>query len=85
MIFDAQDAAQPLSRFEAMKKTRQRRCAEIAVRAWKEYFHPPQSTSKDLGSIQPTRGINDIQMGNRVSSLQSFQSDSTHHWERTLL
>jgi len=85
MISDVQDAAQPLSRFEAMKKTRQRRCAEIAVRAWKEYFHPPQSTSKDLGSTQPTRGIDDISMGNPMSSLQSFKSDSTHSGERTLL
>ena len=85
MIFDVRNVPQLLSKFGASMRILQHRFAEIVVSRWNEYSHQPQSTSKDLGSIQPTRGINDISMGNPVSSLQSYESNSTHYWERTLL
>jgi hypothetical protein len=62
-----------------------RRYAEIAASLWNEYGHPPQSTSRVLGSIQPIRGVDGLQVGDRVLSLQEQQSNPAHHWERTLL
>ena len=85
MSSDAGDVRPPLSNPEASRKTRQRQFAEIAANLWKEYGHPPQSTSRVLGSIQQTRGVDGLQVGDRVLSLQSCESDPAHHWERTLL
>ena len=85
MSSDAEDVRPPSSNPEASRKILQRQCVGIAANLWREYGHPPQSTSRVQGSMRQTRGIDGFQVGDRVLSLQSCESDSTHHWERTLL
>ena len=85
MSSDAPDARPLLSSAEASRMTRRIPSVGIVVSLWKEYSHPPRSTSRVRDSIQQTRGDDGIQVGDRVLSLQSNQGDPAHHRERTLL
>ena len=85
MNSDALDVQPQSSRSEQSIPTRQRLCVGIALWLWKEYFQRPQLSSKALASTQQIRGDDGVQMGNRMLSLQSYEADSAHHWEGTIL
>jgi len=85
MNSDALNARPRLSRRERLTQTRQRQCAEIALWRWSEYFQRPQCISKALDFIQQIGGDDGFQMGNRMLSLQSNETDSAHHREGTIL
>jgi hypothetical protein len=85
MISNALTAQQRLNRSEPLKPTRQRQCAEIALWRWSEYFQRPQCISKALDFIQQIGGDDGVQMGNRMLSVQSHETDSAHHRKGTIL
>jgi hypothetical protein len=85
MNSDALNVQQRLNKRDPLIPTRQRLCAEIALWRWREYFQRPQLSSKALASTKQIRGDDGVQMGNRMLSLQSYEADSAHHREGTIL
>jgi len=85
MNSNVQDAQSSSISAEPSMTNRPRLCVEIALSAWREYFPQSQPSSKALAFIQQIRGDDGFQMGDRMLSLQSDETDSAHHREGTLL
>jgi len=85
MNSNVQDAQSSSISAEPSMTNRQHLCVEIALSAWREYFPQSQLSSKALDFTKQIRGDDGVQMGNRMLSMQSQQTDSAHHREGTIL